>query len=893
VAEEVNIGNVGGEGVASEVTLANLLAVTQQMAKKSGIDPKDVNKKLKALSTATEDTIKVSTKHRDAQKKNTKTLNEATSALKQLSSAAGGALLSTFGALARSGTEMARAFINGETSMTAFASQLPLVGNQLSILTGLFDNSFAAFQSVATSGAAFNNSLTELRSSAANAYMSLDTFASFIGANSDRLAAFGGTATQGAKAISAMSKQLGQSGMQRDLLNMGFTFEEINESMLDYMYLTRAGNRVRMQNDAALAENTANAAEYAKHQQTLAKLAGAEAKSAQEAIATQMQDVAFQSRLAKMSSEEQAKVHSAMQLAMMTGGQDAVDALKSEFLGMPAVTEGARMYSATMQTQMGMLTSTLTDAQNENITQTQFNNQLLNTQVDLMEANAKSAAEYDTLIRAAGAGVEGSAATIAGFFNNASLKYTDYYDQATGQFSRAIAAEDVARAAAEAANRDATTDTVATFMATVAKLKAAFETSIITPLMEAVTPALNALVEAIRGPIDEAGEPLGESGFMSAITKVGDYINNTLAPGILEFINNLKDPSKNPLDVISGVIKDFFLGTEIQGPLMPGQERDRSGGLIETAIVPLLSAAGDAIVEGVKAWWSDQSLFTQTMIAGAAALFVAGGPLSAAMVAGASAAFGAARNAMRPSTTTAPRTSGPTVGRGPDGRFTRLPDAGGSRLGRLARLAGRGAKFIPGVGLIAAGAMGAFDAVSGFNADPNASMGESFGNAGSSVLNGLTFGLLGRSSDEIAADAANGNANANGATPLSSAELATVNNPTLQDNIDALKSLDVSSVRNYTEAVEGLVEALNKLNEELSQDNDTTFTSRADAGELLSGISASTSGTSQSTEQLNNTMQQVLLLLREMRDLDVSVERNTRNIIGSNLAQGNVSSVGY
>ena len=93
--------------------------------------------------------------------------------------------------------------------------------------------------------------------------------------------------------------------------------------------------------------------------------------------------------------------------------------------------------------------------------------------------------------------------------------------------------------------------------------------------------------------------------------------------------------------------------------------------------------------------------------------------------------------------------------------------------------------------------------------------------------------------------------------------------------------------------MEALVESLSKLNEELSKDNDTMFTSRADAGELLSGISASSSGTSQGTQQLNSTMQQVLVVLNQIRDADVGVERNTRNIAGSNLAQGNVSNLGY
>lgn len=34
MADEVQINNVGGDGIASEVTLARLVAVTEQMAKK-------------------------------------------------------------------------------------------------------------------------------------------------------------------------------------------------------------------------------------------------------------------------------------------------------------------------------------------------------------------------------------------------------------------------------------------------------------------------------------------------------------------------------------------------------------------------------------------------------------------------------------------------------------------------------------------------------------------------------------------------------------------------------------------------------------------------------------------------------------------------------------------
>jgi len=43
-----------------------------------------------------------------------------------------------------------------------------------------------------------------------------------------------------------------------------------------------------------------------------------------------------------------------------------------------------------------------------------------------------------------------------------------------------------------------------------------------------------------------------------------------------------------------------------------------------------------------------------------------------------------------------------------------------------------------------------YDGVKGFTADPSAGFGESLKNAGSSIASGLTFGLVGKSADEIA-----------------------------------------------------------------------------------------------------------------------------------------------
>ena len=961
MAEEVEIGNVGGNGVASEVTLQRLISVTEAMAKKAGIDPKDVNKKLTALSKATGDNIVVSTKNRDAIKTNSKAVTASTNALKKLSSVAGGALLGAFASVARSGTEMAKAFVAGEKSLTAFAGQLPLIGGKLGILTGLFDESFAAFQNVATSGAAFNNSLVELRNSAATARLGLDEFVGFISANTDKLAAFGGTATQGAKMVARMTAS--NRDMVDSMLNMGFTFEEINEAMLDFQYLTRAGNRGKRLEGEELKRTAAVAGDYAKHLTTLAKLSGKEAKAAEAEIQQKMQEIAFQRKLATMSADEQAKVNMAMQQAQAAGGKAAVDALAAEFLGMPPVTEEARLYTATMGTQMGILTNSLNTAQDKSISVSEMSTKILTDNVALMEANKNSADEFGVLLDAAAVGVEGQLGTIAGFFNDATLKYTDYLNT-TGDLDTARALQAAADAQAEADRRHDSTQTMAEFTASLATLQTAFQTEVVTPLMEAIGPSLRKIAEMIAPDKDEDGNDIEGTGIARHFKTIGDLLRDSVGPSILKFIEDF-EKAEDPMvfiktffkDAISGIgvllgdlIKDVFLGPNTKMINTPDGEKeveiDREGGL--------LYQAKDALVEGVTGWWDETSGFTKAMVIGAGALFAGGGPLALAMVAGATRMMARGARAMiRPRTPTpgaTPPRTGPTVGRGPDGRFTRLPNTPpaaprAGMAGNLAKGALRGAKFIPGVGLVVAGAMGLFDGVSGFNADPDAGFLESTGNAGESVLNGLTFGLLGRSSSEIAADAeAQGSATTPaGATPAAGASAAAMLTedqvkrmervsaisfdefntsmsrlnpnklsqisgidftdfatglqtfaeiPNLQSQLNAVNTLDTSGIRSYTEAMDALVETLSNLNEELSKDNDTLFTSRADAGELLNGISMSTSGTNQGSQQLNSTMQQVLAVLSDIKDFEERTANNTRNIQSSNLARGGVSNVG-
>jgi len=87
------------------------------------------------------------------------------------------------------------------------------------------------------------------------------------------------------------------------------------------------------------------------------------------------------------------------------------------------------------------------------------------------------------------------------------------------------------------------------------------------------------------------------------------------------------------------------------------------------------------------------------------------------------------------------------------GRGLLTKGAGKGLLRGGLRAAGRFARFAGPAGLAIGAGMGIYDSFKGFTADPNATTGDKLKNAGSSLVSGLTFGLLGKSSDEIKANA--------------------------------------------------------------------------------------------------------------------------------------------
>jgi hypothetical protein len=606
MAEEVKIVDVAG-GPAAEATLQELLKVMKgSSGGTGGGGPSDAASKASDLYTT------AVTRGTKSQAKNTKGLDKSTTALEKMASAVGGMVKGTFGLLKNVlggmigiSTNLVKAFGDGTGTLTDMVSAIPGIGSILGMFTGYLDNTLTVFQQLSSSGASFNNNLTLLRVSAAGAKVSLESFAGLIGQNTEGLAAFGGTVTQGAimfgKARTALNKYEG------DLLNMGLTFEEINEGLMDYMTLNRAGSRGQQQDMAALAEGSAM---YSKSLMTLSKLAGKDIKAQKEALAAKQNDIAFQMQLAKLRPEERAKVQAGLAEALAAGGDVGAEYFKQQFLGMPPLTSATQMFVSTMGDSATAIRAMHEQATNTGVTMEQFSAGTAGRLADFIEGQAKAGASMETMLMAAGAGLDGPAGEIAQIMNDMGIKFTDYTDE-NGNFNREKFLQDAEAAKKENDKRDEAAKGLLAFQQTLRNIKLAFETNIVAPITEAVGPQLKLLGEAFSNANSTTLTPFIEK-IGAEIEKVTADINKFGVAGALDsLITRIGVAAKPVFTGMMDTLSRFIFGetkTDMEARLnetkadleSQSAEIDAQIKALQTELPNLSGAAADAATKQIQ-----------------------------------------------------------------------------------------------------------------------------------------------------------------------------------------------------------------------------------------------------------------------------------------------------
>ncbi len=169
-----------------------------------------------------------------------------------------------------------------------------------------------AYNDSATAGALFADGLEGLRNTAHSANLTVAQFANVLKNNSGDLAAAGIGQVEAAKQVGRVGKAFKESGVQDQLLKLGYGFEEQAALTAETMASMRrsAGGRV---SDAEVATQTAK---YAENLRLIASLTGEDAKKKVQAVQEQNNILAFQQELAKKSPQQRAEIDKAM--ALMT-----------------------------------------------------------------------------------------------------------------------------------------------------------------------------------------------------------------------------------------------------------------------------------------------------------------------------------------------------------------------------------------------------------------------------------------------------------------------------------------------------------------------------------------------------------------------------------------------
>lgn len=182
-----------------------------------------------------------------------------------------------------------------------------------------------SWRSLSTSGAAFSNSVMEMSTAAARSRMSLDQFSGMVQENSQALAGMAGSVSEGAKMFAEQSKKMFEGEYGQQLLNMGYSFEEVNEMLLSNMNINR---RRYAQDAASRATALASTAYMAKEMDKVAKLTGINRKEMQKEIDDRMR-----------AGNVQAKIR----LMEMQGNKEGAEKLKAAYIAMEQAGPGAKL----------------------------------------------------------------------------------------------------------------------------------------------------------------------------------------------------------------------------------------------------------------------------------------------------------------------------------------------------------------------------------------------------------------------------------------------------------------------------------------------------------------------------------------------------------------------
>lgn len=248
-------------------------------------------------------------------------------------------------------TLTAGASLQGLTgAITSATKNVPILGtftHGLSLGIGVIEETADVYRTLSKVGAGASGSLFDLRIQSAQARLPLDQFAGMVTRNSELLAGFAGGVEGGSQTLAKVGQTLfGETRLIENFTNLGYSIEEATEMTLKSMAMDR---RAAALEGRSAAEQTAEAARYAKSLQVISKLTGKQADQLQDEMQAQMADGAVRAKMRMLEKQGITGATEANKQAMegMAGASSAQKLAMKEILTLGApVSEAAKNFVA-------------------------------------------------------------------------------------------------------------------------------------------------------------------------------------------------------------------------------------------------------------------------------------------------------------------------------------------------------------------------------------------------------------------------------------------------------------------------------------------------------------------------------------------------------------------
>lgn len=227
-----------------------------------------------------------------------------------------------------------------------------LVAQQFERLAKFQEENLKSYQQITSAGANFGGNLTLMRNAAASTYMTLDEFTRVVKTNAPVFAKMGGTVDEGARAWAKASNKLLSSEAGNNLRALGYTSEQVNQGMLDYISVSGGRSKKELQNTDALVKSSAL---YMQELDELASITGKSREEIAKKAKAELEAADFQIFLAGKSKEEREVIEANVKRAGALYGQGGMDIAKANAMGVAVQGEaGKKLTALSSQTSDGI-----------------------------------------------------------------------------------------------------------------------------------------------------------------------------------------------------------------------------------------------------------------------------------------------------------------------------------------------------------------------------------------------------------------------------------------------------------------------------------------------------------------------------------------------------------